>query len=349
MLKSPQNPRPKALEDLLEPALLARLGQMDISSRRIMTGKLKGDRRSKRRGESVEFADHRPYVVGDDLRHIDWNIYGRLDKLFLKLFLEEEDLSLHIVVDCSSSMDCGNPGKFLFAQKLAAALGFIGLVNLNRVAVSAIGDASVLEPAGQAAPTDKARGLVGLFAARDVMPPGPESRGTQVAQPPSGLVSSIRDLRGKRRLQELTAYLCAIEPGGQTRFGDACKRIALSRRGKGVMIIISDFLIKEGYETGLRMLKGRGYDLYAIQVLSPEEMKPTIGGDLRLKDIEDADRAEVTISAPLLKKYAQTLNAYCNRLHEFCVQRDIQHVTIKSDAAVDKFVLEYLRSRGLLK
>lgn len=347
MLKSPPSSRPNALEDLLEPALLARLGQMDIASRRIMTGKLKGERRSKRRGESVEFADHRPYVVGDDLRHIDWNIYGRLDKLFLKLFLEEEDLSLHIVVDCSSSMDTGNPGKFLFAQRLAAALGFIGLVNLNRVAVSAIGDASVLEPPGPDALSAKPAGLAGLFAARDT--PAKVASATAVAPQPSGLVSSIRDLRGKRRLQELVAYLCAIEPGGQTRFADACKRIALSRRGKGVMILVSDFLIKEGYETGLRMLKGRGYDLYAIQVLSPEEMKPTIGGDLRLKDIEDADRAEVTITSPLLKKYTQTLNAYCNRLHEFCVQRDIQHVTVKSDTAVDKFVLDYLRSRGLLK
>jgi hypothetical protein len=351
MLKTPNITRPKGLEDLLEPALLARLGQMDISSRKIMAGKLKGERRSKRRGESVEFADHRPYVVGDDLRHIDWNIYGRLDKLFLKLFLEEEDLSLHIVVDCSASMDAGVPNKFLFAQKLAAALGFIGLVNLNRVAVSAIGDAAILdkepptEAGGQDAP--KPGGLAGLFAARDT--PAKVAVAPGAAVQASGLVSSVRDLRGKRRLQELVGYLCSIEPGGQTRFGDACKRIALSRRGRGVMVLISDFFIKEGYETGLRLLKGRGYDLYAIQVLSPEEMKPTLGGDLRLKDIEDADRAEVTITAPLLKKYAQTLNAYCNRLHEFCVQRDIQHITVKSDTAVDRFVLEYLRSRGMLR
>src|SRR5262245_19447970 len=103
--------RPKGLEDLLTPDLVARLGQLDITSRKVFSGKLKGERRSKRRGESVEFADHRPYVSGDDLRHIDWNIFARLDHLFLKLFLEEEDLSLHIVIDCSASHDCGEPNK----------------------------------------------------------------------------------------------------------------------------------------------------------------------------------------------------------------------------------------------
>lgn len=343
MLRSTNPTRPKELSDLLAPELAARLAQMDITSRKIFSGKLKGERRSKRRGESVEFADHRPYVVGDDLRHIDWNIYGRLDRLFLKLFLEEEDLSLHLVVDCSASMDCGEPNKFLFAQRLAAALGYIGLVNLNRVAVSAIGakDASFEQPAG---------GVLSAIAAGLSSGQVTDARSQQAgAGESSGLVSTLRDLRGKRRLQDLSAYLTGLTPVGGMRFTDGCKRVALSRRGKGVMVLISDFLVKEGYETGLRLLKGHGYDLFAIQVLSPQEMNPTIGGDLRLKDVEDGDTAEVTISAPLLKKYQQTLNAYCNRLHEFCAQRDVVHMTVKSDTPVDSFVLDYLRRRGLLK
>lgn len=325
MLKTPNISRPKALEDLISPELAARLGQLDISSRKIMTGKLKGERRSKRRGESVEFADHRPYVSGDDLRHIDWNIFGRLDKLFLKLFLEEEDLSLHVVIDCSASSDTGEPNKFLFMQKLAAALGYIGLVNLNRVAVTAIGDKMLRE--GQEPEM------------------GPDGK----PLPPQGLVSSIRDLRGKRRLQDMVSYLLDVEPAGQTRFTDACKRIAITRRGKGVMIVLSDFLIKEGFQDGLRLLKGHGYDVYAIQVLSPQEMEPKIGGDLRLKDMEDGDAAEVTITAPLLKKYKQILTAYCNQLHDFCTQRDIVHMTIKSDTPVDQLVMDYLRRRGLVR
>lgn len=325
MLKTPNLKRAESIDDLLPAGLAARLGQLDVSSRKIMTGKLKGERRSKRRGESVEFADHRPYVYGDDLRHIDWNVFGRLDKMFLKLFLEEEDLSLHIIIDCSASSDAGEPNKFLYMQRLAAALGYIGLVNLNRVGISALGDKGLRE--GEKPEV------------------GPDGKDL----PPQGLVSAIRDLRGKRRLQDLASYILSIEPAGQTRFTDACKRIAITRRGKGVMIVLSDFFIKEGYEAGLRLLKGQGYDVYAIQVLSPQEMEPTIGGDLRLKDIEDGDTAEVTITAPLLKKYKQILNAYCNKLHQFCTQRDIIHMTVKSDMPVDQLVMDYLRRRGLLR
>lgn len=318
MLRSTNQTRPQSIEDLLTPELVSRLGQLDITSRKVFSGKLKGERRSKRRGESVEFADHRPYVVGDDLRHIDWNIFGRLDRLFLKLFLEEEDLSLHIVIDCSLSMDAGEPSKFVFVQRLATALAYIGLVNLNRVAISAIGERVTTDADGNVEDTQ-------------------------------GLVSSLRDLRGKRRLQDLAAYVCQLEPAGGTKFTDGCKRIAISRRGRGVMVLLSDFFVKEGYEAGLRLLKGHGYDLFAIQVVSPQEMEPSLGGDLRLKDMEDGDAAEVTITAPLLKKYKQLFTAYSNRLHEFCAQRDMVHMTVKSDTPVDLFVMDYLRRRGLLK
>src|SRR6195952_2687909 len=125
---------------LLAPAFMARLDQLDVMSRKLLAGKLKGERRSKRRGQSVEFADYRNYVVGDDLRFIDWNIYARLDKLFLKLFLEEEDLSLYVLLDVSKSCDFGNPNKAFYIKQVAAALGYIGLVNYNRVTLCAMSD-----------------------------------------------------------------------------------------------------------------------------------------------------------------------------------------------------------------
>src|SRR5581483_6831770 len=130
---------------LLDPAFMARLDQLDVMSRKMLAGKLKGERRSKRRGQSVEFADYRNYVVGDDLRFIDWNIYGRLDRLFLKLFMEEEDLSLYILVDVSKSCDYGNPNKALYLKRVAAALGYIGLVNYNRVSICGMADGIVAE------------------------------------------------------------------------------------------------------------------------------------------------------------------------------------------------------------
>src|SRR5438270_9194519 len=133
---------------LLDPGFMARLDQLDLISRKMLAGKMKGERRSKRRGQSVEFADYRNYVIGDDLRFIDWTIYARLDKLFLKLFLEEEDLSLYILVDVSKSCDYGDPNKAMYIKRVAAALGYIGLVNYNRVTIAAMADSIVADTGG---------------------------------------------------------------------------------------------------------------------------------------------------------------------------------------------------------
>jgi len=311
--------RALALEDLLDSRLMAQIGRLDLTSRKIFAGKLKGERRSKKRGESVEFADHRQYATGDDLRHVDWNIYGRLDRFFLKLFMEEEDLSLHIVLDASLSSDCGEPSKFLYGQQLAAALGYVGLMNMNRVAITTLG--GKLRTAG----------------------------GAQDRIEPTPVMHALRDLRGKRRLQDIARFLVAVEPDGVTDFGAAAKRLVMSRRGRGIMVVISDFLMKEGYQDGLRLLMGRGYDVFAVQVLSPQEVEPDIAGDLRLRDCEDADLADVTISAPLLKKYRQVLAAYNDQFRTYCARREINSVSVQSDTPLDTLILETFRKRGLLR
>ena len=122
-------------QTLFAPEFLAQLERLSLASRRVFRGRVKGERRSPRRGHSVEFCDYRAYGVGDDLRYVDWNIYGRLDRLHVKLFVDEEDLCLHLLLDASLSMDFGQPTKLAYAMRLAAAIGFIGLVNLERVGV----------------------------------------------------------------------------------------------------------------------------------------------------------------------------------------------------------------------
>src|SRR3989441_10772094 len=117
---------------------LAQLERLALLSRRTFRGRVRGERRSPRRGHSVEFCDYRAYGVGDDLRYVDWNIYGRLDRLYLKLFVDEEDLCLHLLLDASASMDFGEPSKLEYGARLAAALGFVGLVNLERVGVGVL-------------------------------------------------------------------------------------------------------------------------------------------------------------------------------------------------------------------
>ena len=294
----------KRLTDLLDPEFMNRLDSLDVLSRKILQGKLQGERRSKRRGQSVEFADHRPYVAGDDLRFVDWNIYGRLEQLFLKLYIEEQDLTVHVMADASASMSVGEPSKELFIKKLAAALGYVSLVNNNRVTLSMFAD---------------------------------------------GVVGQLANMRGRNYLHQMADFLLTAQCDGISQFESACRQIASARIGTGVMIVLSDFLFKEGYDSALRRLIGRQYDLYVIQVLSPQELKPDFGGDLKLIDIEDADAAEITVSATLAKYYKRNLTAYCNELKDFCSRRGAVYALANSGDSVESLVLNYLRRIRLLR
>ncbi|MEZ4658873.1 MAG: DUF58 domain-containing protein [Caldilineaceae bacterium] len=118
---------------------LRKLDRLAILSRRALAGQLQGERRSPKRGQSVEFADFRPYAPGDDFRRIDWNAYARLERFFIKLFVEEEDLTVHLLLDASQSMDWGEPNKLQYAVRVAGALGYIALAGLDRVTVTALG------------------------------------------------------------------------------------------------------------------------------------------------------------------------------------------------------------------
>jgi uncharacterized protein (DUF58 family) len=128
--------------NLLPPDLMAQLERLELVTRKVFRGRMKGERRSKRKGQSVEFADFRGYVPGDDLRALDWNLYARLDKLIIKLFLEEEDLHFFTLIDASLSMDFGNPTKLQYAKQLAAALGFVGLIRTDRVRIETLGQSA---------------------------------------------------------------------------------------------------------------------------------------------------------------------------------------------------------------
>jgi uncharacterized protein (DUF58 family) len=296
--------RTRRLTELLDAKFMARLDSLDVLSRRILQGKLQGERRSKRRGQSVEFADHRAYVVGDDLRFVDWNVYGRLEQLFLKLFLEEQDLTIHLLADTSASMSVGEPAKELFTKRLTAALGYVGLVNNNRVTISLFGD---------------------------------------------GLRLQLANMRGRNYLPQMAELLLTTECEGFSDFEKACRDVAAGRLGSGITIVLSDFLFKRGYDNALRRLIGAKYDLYVIQVLSPQEIAPELAGDLRLLDIEDGDAAEITVSTALLKYYKRNLAAYCDELRNFCASRGAVYVRANSADSVESLVLNYLRRVHLLR
>ncbi|MEI7922716.1 MAG: DUF58 domain-containing protein [Planctomycetota bacterium] len=302
----PESPTPTATDEaLLTPEFLSKLDRLELASKRIVQGRLQGERRSRRKGSSVEFADYRNYSVGDDLRRIDWNIYSRLEKLFLKLFLEEEDLRVHTLIDTSLSMNFGTPTKLLFAKKIAAALSYIGMVHHDRVTVEAF--AASLEQGG----------------------PGP--------------------LRSKSQIHRLLHYLESIQPSGASDLTNATKAFATRNIGPGVVVVVSDFLDKNGYETALRYLVARNFDVYVIHVLSQEEINPPQTGDLRLVDAEDGDFAEITITAPLLERYKHTLDAFKDGLRDWCSKRGIHYTFTTSDAPFERLVLEYMRRNGLVR
>ena len=124
---------------LFDEAFLRKLERLALLTRRAAAGQMQGERRSARRGQSIEFADFRPYVLGDDFRRIDWNAYARLERLFIKLYVEEKDLTVHLLIDASRSMDWGEPNKLEYALRAAGAIGYIALLGLDRITASALG------------------------------------------------------------------------------------------------------------------------------------------------------------------------------------------------------------------
>lgn len=289
---------------LLSPELLARLEKMELISRKIFRGRMKGERRSRRKGQSVEFADFRNYVPGDDLRFIDWNTYARLDRLFLKMFLEEEDLHFYTVLDASRSMQFGDPSKFEYAKQLAAALGFVGLVRGDRVKIETLGQSHSL--------------------------PSPV-------------------FRGRHSMWRMINHIESFAAAEPTSLAQGVKNFCLRNSGKGIVVVMSDLMDKAGFQPALRYLLARDMDVYVIHILSAEEIDPDLQGDLRLVDCEDADVAEISVSAPLLARYQKTLAAFIETARDYCTRRGMAYLLAKNEVPVEQLITGYLARRGLVR
>jgi len=290
-------------EPLLTPELLRRLEQFQLLAQRRAKSSLRGERRSRARGQSVEFADYRSYVPGDDFRHLDWNLYGRLDRLFLKLYEEERELPVTLFLDASESMSFGAPRKFDFIRQIAAALGYVALCGFDRVIVR----------------------------------PFPEHPEEAV---PRG---ALRAVRGKKSAVRFLQHLAQLTARGPADLNAALRRGALESRHAGLAVVLSDFLDPAGYQPGLTALLGRGFQVSAVQVLAPEEVEPAQFGDLRLVDSETGFEQEVTFGKYRLKAYQQTVENYCQRLREFCQARGIHFFRVRSDASLEMLLLRQLR------
>jgi hypothetical protein len=301
-------------KNLLTPELLRRLEQFQLLAARRAKSSAKGERRSRARGQSVEFADYRTYVHGDDFRYLDWNLFGRLDRLFLKLYEEERELPVRIFLDASESMTFGNPRKFDFACQVAAALGYVALCGFDRV--------SVIPFPSAPATASSQPGVAGAELA---------ARG------------ALRSVRGKKSGIQFFQNLGALTASGAANLNEALRRGALEARQAGLAVVLSDVLDPGGYESGLNALIGRGFQVNIVQILSPEELCPGTFGDLRLVDSETGAMQEVTFGRFRMKAYQQTVQNFIQRLREFCQSRGISFFTVSSDTSLEDLLLKQLR------
>jgi len=267
---------PTKQKQLLSPAFLEQLERLSLMARRPVRGWAAGQRRSRQAGHSVEFLDYRAYGTGDDLRYVDWNIFRRTDRLVVKQFVDDEELSLHLLVDASESMSAvgggGDPSKLKWATGLAAALGFVGLAGLERVALGVVRD--------------------------------------RISE---GWAPS----RGRGRVTPLMNFLVEVKAGGNTRLNESLAAYAARARGSGVAIVVSDLMDEAGYESGLRALLERGFEVHVVHVLSPEELQPTITGDLRLVDAETGEGRVVHVDAETMQAYRALLHRAVNWVPPF--------------------------------
>ena len=295
------------MKALISPDLMKRLEQLQLLARRRSKSTAKGERRSGARGQSVEFADYRTYVPGDDLRRIDWNLFGRLERLFLKLYEEERELPVTIYLDSSESMSFGRVSKFDFARQVAASVGYVALCGFDRITV---------EPF-----------------------PLPDDQ--------AGLVGELRAVRGRQSAMRFFDNLNRLKAGGTADFNQALRLGAMKHRAQGVIVVLSDFMDPAGYEDGLKSLANRGSEVHAVQILAPEELEPSIYGDLRVIDSETGAEQEVTFGKYRLKAYRATVQSYCRRLQEYCRARGIRYQLAQSDTPIDDLLLKAMRTGGM--
>jgi uncharacterized protein (DUF58 family) len=294
---------------IFDESTLTKLEQLTLVADRVRVGVMKGDRRSRKRGSSVEFADYRDYSKGDDLRRLDWNVYARLERPFIKLLEEEEDLAVHILLDASASMDWpedteAESNKLGYGLRLAGALGHIGLSTNDLVQITLL-----------------------------------NSQGDRTWGP----------FRGRRNSLHLLQFLETAAASGPTDLNISLRNYALRARRPGLLFLISDFLSPGGWREGLNALQSRGYEIGLIHLFSPDEIDPPLGGDLKLVDIETGAEAEITLDPTTRDAYRARLQEWQAELAGYSAARRLHYIPVVTSSPWEKLILQTLRRQGLVK
>lgn len=290
--------------ELLNPSFVHRLERLNLLTRGLVIQGLAGEHRSRRHASSIEFADFRKYVPGDDFRRIDWNAFARLDGLFLKQTEAKEDVTVHLLVDCSQSMNWGAPNKLAFARRLAGALGFLALARFDAVTAVCFADT---------------------------------------------LYERFPLVRGRAQIMRLLSYLDQAPVGGATRLQRAMEEYSNGALGGGIAFVITDLLSEDDWEAGIVRLLREGMEVVVIHVVAPQELQPSIEGDLELLDSETGDVVEIVVGAEARRTYEQRVQDWCASVASFCHRSEVGYLSLDTTVSLEEIFLNRMRLRRIVR
>jgi uncharacterized protein (DUF58 family) len=278
-----------------------RLEYWSLFFKRVYGGDLSAARRSKEVGSGIEFADRREYLPGDDPRYLDWKAYARLDRVLLRLFEEEKDLRVHLLIDRSRSMQVGSPSKMLACKRVAAALAYIVLANLDRVAISLFSES------------------IGEF-----MPPA----------------------RGKARVHTILEMLREVEADGLTDISASAMELTSREKRRGLVFILSDFLVPGGVVEAMDRLRYHGHELTLIRAVSRADREPDVSGEVEILDSETGRKLRAVVTPAVLKRYRERFEAISSEIEAAALKRGARLVTILAEDPFDDHIATILRAIG---
>jgi uncharacterized protein (DUF58 family) len=289
---------------LLSNETLARVERMRLRPKRRLTNRARGEHAVGKGGASIDFSDYRDYVAGDDIRYVDWNIFARLQRPYLKLFAHEEEL--HVVVLVDSSLSMAGEEKFERARQLAAVFSTMALLGTERVSLFAGG---------------------GTFSRPAV----------------------LQSCSGRPAIRLVFEFLEFLAPGGSATIDDSIAAALRLHRGRGIAIVLSDFLTACDVSRSFNLLNSAGLEIFAIQILGPNEIEPDVTGDVRLVDGETGRTLDVSSAGDLLDLYQEHRLAQQSYLSSQCRMRNGRFESVSSGEALEVILFVKLLRRGWIR
>lgn len=286
------------------PALLGKLARSKLLTRWAVASTGVGERRSRAKGSGMEFADHREYQPGDDLRHLDPHLYARFGQNFIRQYEVYQQLPITILIDASRSMDYGEPNKFAFAKQIAGLMGFVGLAGGDQV---------------------------------------------QIGVGTGDRVHWSNRFHGIMRAQPLFTWLESQRTEATGGFGGALRAATRNMVGRGLLIILSDWW-EEDLEAELGILIATGQEVWGIQIVSPEEIEPSLicEGEIRFVDIESGHEVELAIDRVALERYRKSFKGWRDQIQSVLSRSHGRYLLVPTDRDAERLFQEEWRGIGMI-